>query len=677
MNANEYYEAINQAAEYPPEEIFTGGDQAGAAEPAHVMPDDWHGSLREELQALASQQPDGAHSVHERKFFSGDDSEQSDVHHVHHVHQSAPDERELERSVSVVEDVIQRGRFEAGLYGRDEFKAAWRFVCKNSDEQRIRLRDKIKSRKPSGVSMADIDKLGASGGDGGAERGPAAELVELATKAGQLFFDETTDSGFLAVDGETMKIDSAACSRWLSYRYYRESGGSSASESAMKQAAVTLNGIALHDGKRERVFLRAGKHEETGAYYLHGIGERSRVVEVTATGWRLLEVAPVKFWRSGSAVPFPEPIAGGNIGRLWELVNIPEAEQLLVLAWMLEAWRPDTPFPGLELCGVQGSAKSSTQKRLRSLIDASSAPLRAAPKTVEDAFVSAGNNWLVSLDNVSHLSSGLQDAFCIMATDGAYAGRTLHTNTDETVITIKRPVMLSGINNVVTAQDLISRTVHIELPVIEGRRRLESKLDAAFNEAWPEIFGGLLDLFVKTLAMLPETELPADALRMADFNHLGEAMARALGHEPGAFTALYRGNYRESVQRAMESSPVAVAVAEMAEESPYDAVFDGTYRELLEKLTAHRIDNEGWPKNGKGLANALKRQMPALQEVGVIVMPETGTGARHSKGRRVVIRKAGNSAHSAHSAHGNVQKLPEEKKYPAGGGFIEHDGRPF
>lgn len=160
----------------------------------------------------------------------------------------------------------------------------------------------IKDRKPSGVSMADIDKLGASGGEGGAERSTAAELVELAKSAGELFFDETTDSGFLAADGGTMKIDSAPFFQWDSYRYYKESGGLSASESAMKQAAVTLNGIARHVGKRERVFLRAGKHEETGAYYLHGGGEKWQVVEVTRTGWRLLEYAPpVKFWRSGSA----------------------------------------------------------------------------------------------------------------------------------------------------------------------------------------------------------------------------------------------------------------------------------------------------------------------------------------------------------------------------------------
>lgn len=596
----------------------------------------------------------------------------SNVHHVHHVHQSGADAQEIERCVSVVEEVIRRGKDEPALYAGEAFHAAWQCISENSPEQRFRLRVKIKQYKPSGIPLNEIDRFG-SRTDGDEALCTADALVALATRTGELFFDETTRDGFVDVGIETMKVRSTRFADWLSYHYFHESCGSSASDSALKQACGTLSGICQHEGKPERVFLRAGRHAKSGGYYLHGIGEQWRVAEVTGRGWRLLDVAPVKFWISGSAAPFPEPVRGGDIGRLWELVNIPEEERLLVLAWILEAWRPDTPFPALELCGVQGSAKSNTEKRIRSLVDASSAPLRAAPKTVEDAFVAAANNWVVALDNVSHLTPGLQDAFCIMATDGAYAGRTLFTNSDETVITIKRPVLLSGINNIVTAQDLISRTVHIELPVIAGRRRLESELDVAFNKAWPEIFGGLLDLFVSTLAMLPKTELPVDALRMADFNHLGEAMAQSMGYEPRVFTVLYQGNYQESIQRAMESSPVALAVVQLAEESPYERVFDGTYKELLEKLHPFRSDSEGWPKSEKGLANALKRQIPALQEVGFILIPETGA-KQSKKGRRITIQK---SERGEHSEHGNVRKAAGEKIEPAAGSFVDHDAGPF
>jgi hypothetical protein len=88
----------------------------------------------------------------------------------------------------------------------------------------------------------------------------------------------------------------------------------------------------------------------------------------------------------------------------------------------------------------------------------------------------------------------------------------------------------------------------------------------------------------------------------------------------------------------MESSPVAVAVAEMVEVAPYPVVFAGTYKELLERLHRYKTDSEGWPKSEKGLANALKRQAPALQEVGVVLIPEAGP-KQSKRGRYVVIRK--------------------------------------
>lgn len=607
------------------------------------------------------------------KFFFGTENGCSDVHDVHHVHTPETDKEVLNRSVSIVEGVISRGKDNPSLYGCEEFRSAWRFVCEHSPEERMRLRVEIKKEKPSGVPLGEIDSFG-SNGMGGDDRSTPDELVALAMSEGELFYDEATRDGYVCVGNETMKVRSQRFADRLSYRYYQESGGLSASDAALKQACGTLSGLCQHQGTAERVFLRVGRHAGTSAYYLHGVGPSDCVVEVTATGWRMIDESPVKFWKSGSASLFPEPTSGSGLDKFWGLINIPEENRLLVLAWLLEALRPDTPFPLLELCGVQGSAKSNTQKRLRALVDPSSAALRSAPKTTEDAFVSAGNNWVVSLDNVSHLNPTLQDAFCIMATDGAYASRTLFTNTDETVLQIKRPVLLSGINNVVTAQDLISRTVHLELPPIDGQRRLESELDAEFIAAWPEIFGGLLDLFSATLAHLPKVTLPTDALRMADFNLLGEAMAQSMGLQAGKFTALYRSNYQESVQRAMESSPVAIAVMQMAEESPGGTVFEGSYKQLLERLTLnYKADNEGWPKSEKGLANALKKQIPALQEVGVVLIPETGP-KQSSKGRRIVIRK---SEHREHDAHGNVQKATERKKSPVLDGFVEPDGAPF
>ncbi|MBS1212221.1 MAG: hypothetical protein H6R26_837, partial [Proteobacteria bacterium] len=254
----------------------------------------------------------------------------------------------------------------------------------------------------------------------------------------------------------------------------------------------------------------------------------------------------MKFWRPAPLRQLPKPIMGGDLSRLWEFANIPESVRPLVLAWALEAWRPDTPFPILELIGAQGTAKSSTQDKWRRLIDPNAVNLRSAPKSTEDLFIGAGCNWLVSLNNLSHLSAQQQDALCNLATGGGFAARTLYTNADETLIECKRPVVINGIVPLVSAQDLTDRVIHMELEPIEYRD--ETEIEAGFKEAAPGIFGALLDLFVIALGRLPEVK-PARLPRMGDFAKLGEAMMQAQGHEAGAFIRLYEENRQQSVAR--------------------------------------------------------------------------------------------------------------------------------
>ena len=163
------------------------------------------------------------------------------------------------------------------------------------------------------------------------------------------------------------------------------------------------------------------------------------------------------------------PQAGGDLGLLWQHVNIPADRRLLVLTWLLDCFRPDTPFPILELVGEQGSAKSTTQSVLRSLVDPNKVMLRGRPKTVEDIFVAAQNNWLVSYENLSGLTAEQQDAFCTLATGGGFASRQLYTNGEEHVMETKRPVVLNGIAVVATRPDLIDRVIHVSMPVIPAK----------------------------------------------------------------------------------------------------------------------------------------------------------------------------------------------------------------
>jgi hypothetical protein len=165
---------------------------------------------------------------------------------------------------------------------------------------------------------------------------------------------------------------------------------------------------------------------------------------------------------------------------------------------------------------------------------------------------------------------------------------------------------------------LTDRAISIELPRISYRE--ESEINAAWEEAKPSIFGGLLDLFVKALALMPSVKL-VNPPRMADFTRLGEAMAQALGNDPGTFDALYKINRAESIGRALESSPVAVAVREMvdAHSGISKTVFNGTMKQLLNELDKQKQESSGWPKSPKGLGDVLRRQQPALSSLGICI----------------------------------------------------------
>lgn len=270
------------------------------------------------------------------------------------------------------------------------------------------------------------------------------------------------------------------------------------------------------------------------------------------------------------------------------------------------------------------------------MIDNNAVNLRAAPKSIEDVFVSAKSNWLVSFENLSHITPAMQDALCTLATGGGFSTRTLYTNDEETIIEVKRPVIINSIPNVITAQDLTDRAISIELPRISYRE--ESEINAAWEQAKPAIFGGLLDLFVKTLALMPTVKL-TNPPRMADFTRLGEAMAQALSYKPGTFVALYKVNRAESIGRALESSPIAVAIREMvdAHYTPSKLVFTGTMKQLLEALDKYKQESHAWPKSPKGLGDVLRRQQPALTSLGIDV--EISKPGKH--GVNIEIKKRG------------------------------------
>ena len=124
--------------------------------------------------------------------------------------------------------------------------------------------------------------------------------------------------------------------------------------------------------------------------------------------------------------------------------------------------------------------------------------MRALPREDRDLFIAASNGHVLAFDNVSGLPAWISDTLCRLATGGGFAVRQLYTDQDEVLFDAARPVILNGIEDIVTRPDLADRAVFLTLePIPEERRRPEAELWAAFEAERPRILGVLLDAVVE------------------------------------------------------------------------------------------------------------------------------------------------------------------------------------
>jgi hypothetical protein len=271
------------------------------------------------------------------------------------------------------------------------------------------------------------------------------------------------------------------------------------SSEALQSALNVIEAKAHFDAPERVVHIRVGGLDDR--LYLDLGDETWRAVEIDAIGWRVIDNPPVRFRRAAGMQCLPMPVSGGSVEALRSFLNVKtNTDFVLVVAWALAVLRNRGPYPVIVLAGEQGSAKSTFSAILRALLDPNTAPLRALPREDRDLFIAASNGHVLAFDNVSGLPSWISDTLCRLATGGGFAVRQLYTDQDEVLFDAARPVMLNGIEDVVTRPDLAERAVFLTLePIPEERRRPELELWASFEAERPRILGVLLDCHAVSL----------------------------------------------------------------------------------------------------------------------------------------------------------------------------------
>lgn len=461
-------------------------------------------------------------------------------------------------------------------------------------------------------------------------RSKAELAIELATSHCELFQCSETGEAwadiYLDSHRQVWPVRSSGFRDWLQaafYQAYEQPLGGQ----ALADTIQTLCARARFEGEERRVALRVAQCD--GGVWIDRCDADWTAIRVTAERVAVVPRPDLRFSRAATSQPLPSFDPNGSIDELRPFVNVEDERDFqLVVAFLLAALSGRPPFPILVLQGEQGSGKSTLTRLMRDLVDPSSYMLRSPPREERDLVALARHNWILPLDNVSHIPEWLSDALCRVATGGGIGGRRLYTDDDEYVLNATRPVILNGIPDLIYRPDLSSRSLVVRLRPLARGRRTDRDYWAAFDYAKSRIFGALLRGVSSALRhrdLVQLDELP----RLADFAIFVTAAEPGLGWRSGTFAEALASYSRDALTDELAADPVCGAVQQLVSGRP---LWTGNVTALLEALEHFAspgvLRSKAWPNTPAALGNRLRRIAPTLRKIGIDIQFQRSSAER-------------------------------------------------
>ena len=424
------------------------------------------------------------------------------------------------------------------------------------------------------------------------------------------YFKDAEGIGWAKIDGVCHPVRSTLFKRHLQHQYY-DRYGKPPYDQALKDVLDQAESIALFDTGIEKVHVRVANSNGNII-----IDRFNGMIKVTQGGWKNVSSTDVNFWRPEGLKALPEPTQGPvGISTLREYLNFEtNSDFKLLVAWLLAAYNPDIACPILVLQGEQGSAKTTNAKVMRSLIDPSIAMVSPTPNKERNLIIQAHHFRVLCFDNLSGINKWFSDALCRICTGTGFMTRKLHTNDDQIIFQVKRPIILNGIDDIATRGDLLDRSIVLNLPSIPPhKRRDERAFWKAFKEDQPSILAALYDALATGLAESKPnlTELP----RMADFAEWITRCEAAFDWEGESMLQAYNKNKDNAIKIVLDEDYLASGIMKIMESQTH---YEGTATELINELQAvtPEVDQKYLPTTNT-LKDRLRRLAPSLRKVGI------------------------------------------------------------
>jgi hypothetical protein len=459
----------------------------------------------------------------------------------------------------------------------------------------------------------------------------------------ELFHSETAEpyASFVQRNHtETWPLKSSEFKGWLRQQFYLQTGGAP-TDRALQDALQTLAAKALYEGQKHKVHLRIAHSNDK--IYLDLANSDWQVIEISIHGFQIKNESPVKFRRVSGMEALPLPVPGEHpsivINHLRSFLNVESDDDFkLLVGWLLSSVGTQGPYIVLVLYGEQGTAKSTSVRVLRSLVDPNASPLRRPPKNTDDLMVMAKSNFIVALDNMSFLAEWLSDDLCVLSTGGGLSKRKHYSDDEEVVLDARRPIIANGIDEFVARGDLASRSIFLHLPLIQGNARMSEKdFWLAFSNLCPSIFCALIFAVIEGMRNIDSIVLPENP-RMVDAWRFITAAEAMFGWPRGSCFAAFQRNQRKGNDVLLNSSPLYPFIRTIAEVG-----FMGTSQDLLAKIKLELQQNNVpyseqrlFPNTPKALSDRLRRLAPALRLDGIEITFEKTQGSNSQRLVRIV-----------------------------------------
>lgn len=415
-------------------------------------------------------------------------------------------------------------------------------------------------------------------------------------------------------------VNSQEFREWIRYHLYTEYGKTIGPDS-LNNIIDTMCAKTRYSAQKVNTNIRVGLDKNT--YYYDLGNEKGNYVQITSKGFDIVDNAPIYFMNSDASLGQCLPICNIDITimQLKKYINIKSMSDFyLLVVHIISCFIPEIPHHILILLGNQGSAKSTTSRIIKKLVDPSKIDISAIPKNKEDLVLQLSSEYMVVYDNMNVIKSEYNDIFCQVATGGNFVKRTLYTDNKLSVFSFKRCLILNGINYVTNQADLLDRSIVVTLKTLaDEERRTETDIFYEFNKDIPYFLYSIFETIVQAKKIYKEIKLEK-LPRMADAVKWGCAIAEALGIGKEKYFEIYNANQNKINMEILSDNPLAFALMHLMKKQK---TWKGAVNELWNKLnyiaTSKNIDRSGnmWPKSPSHLSRNLNQLKISLERIGI------------------------------------------------------------